>query len=77
MLNKTHVIKKQSYVQLLLWKQEIPWFFDVERNVSIEKKQNMMNLLFKASANRFCLTSKCCSLLSKIVHGRPSIKWTS
>ena len=38
MLNKTHVIKKQSYVQLLLWKQEIPWFFDVERNVSIGKK---------------------------------------
>ena len=31
--------------QLLLWKQEILWLFDVERNVSIEK-QNMMKTYF-------------------------------
>ena len=63
------------------WKQEIPWFFDVERNVSIGKKQKKTedgeNLFFKASANRFWLKLKCYSWFNKVVHGRLSIKWTS
>ena len=64
------------YVQLLLWKQEIPWLFDVERNVSIEKKktEDGENLSLKALPNRFCLTLKSCSWFDKVVHGQPSIK---
>ena len=64
------------HVQLLL--QENPWLSDVERNVSIGKKtEDGENLFFKALANRFWLTSKSCSWLNKVVHGKPSIKWPS
>ena len=27
----------QKLVQLILWKQEIPWLLDVERNMSIKR----------------------------------------
>ena len=45
--------------------------------MSIGKKQDGDNLLFKVPANRFWLTSKSCSWFNKVVYGRPSIKWTS
>ena len=46
-LNKAHVIEIK-----------VPWLFDVERNVSIEKKtEDGEDLFFKALVNRFWLTS--------------------
>ena len=48
----SNVINQQSYVQLLLWEQEIPWLFDVEKNVSVGKKtEDCENLFFEAIAN--------------------------
>ena len=48
--------------------------FDVERNMSIEKKQDGEKLFFKALVNRFWLTWKSFSWFNKVVHGQPSIK---
>ena len=59
---------------MLLWNQEIPWLFDVEKR---KKTEDGENLFYKALANRFWLTSKSCSWFNKVVHGRPSTKWTS
>ena len=67
-------------MQLLLWKQEIPLLFDVERNMSIAKKKKTEdgeNLFFKALRNRFWLATKSCSWFSKVVYGPVSIKCTS
>ena len=50
------------------------WLFDVERG---KKTEDGENVFFNALANRFWLTLKSCSWFKKIVHGRPSIKWTS
>ena len=47
------------------------------KRVNCKKTEDGENFFFKASANRFWLTSKCCSLFNKVIHGRPSIKWTS
>ena len=43
----------------------------------LEKTKDGENLHFKALVNRFWLTSKSCSWLSKVVHGRTSVKWSS
>ena len=44
----------------------------------LEKKtEDGENVFFKVSANRFCVTSESGSWFNKVVHGRPSIKWTS
>ena len=51
--------KWQFHVELLLWKQENPWLFDVQRR---KKTEDGEILFFKALANRFWLTSK-------VVHG--------
>ena len=48
--------------------------FDVVRG---KKTEDGENVFFKSLANRVCLTSKSCSWFNKVVHGRPSIKWTS
>ena len=48
-----------------------------EKHVNWKKIKDGENLLFKALANRFWLTSKSCSGLSKVVHGRPSMKRSS
>ena len=42
-----------------------------------KKTEDSENLLFKALANGFWITSKYCSWFNKVVHGRSSIKWTS
>ena len=69
-LNKAHVVE--------IWRQEIPSLFDIERNVSIGKKNSMVKICFlKLLANRFWLTSQSCSWFNKVIYGRPSIKWTS
>ena len=34
--------------------QEIPWLLDLERNVSIKKKEGGKNFLFEALPYRFC-----------------------
>ena len=55
-----------------LWKQEITWFFGIQRNMSIRKKKKMENdenILFKAVANRFRLTSKLISCLKEQQNG--------
>ena len=59
-LKKAHVIEiTKACTVTFLWKQELPWLFDVEKNVSIGKKtEDGENLFFKALTNRFWLTSK-------------------
>ena len=47
------------------------------REERVNWKKDGENLFFKASTNRFWLTSKCCSWFNKVVHDPPSIKWTS
>ena len=42
-----------------------------------KKTKDGKNIFSKAFANRFWLTSKNCLWFNKIIHGRPSIKWTS
>ena len=42
-----------------------------------KKTEDGENLLFEALDNRFWLTSKSYSWFNKVVHGQPSIKWTS
>ena len=49
-----------------LWKQEIPWLFDVERR---KKTEDGENVFFKALAKNLFLTSK-------VFYGGPTIKWT-
>ena len=69
----------QCTVQLFLWKQEILWLFDVERNMKIgaKNKKDGEKYFLKRLTNRFWFTSKSCLWLNKIVHGWPSIKRTS
>ena len=43
----------------------------------MKKTEDFENVFFKALTNRFWLTSKNCPRFSKVVCGRPSIKWTS
>ena len=45
-----------------------------ERGIKTEDDENVF---FKAIANRFWLTSKSCLWFNKVVHGQPSMKWTS
>ena len=52
---------------MLLLKQEIPWLFDAERR---KKTEDGENVFFKALDKNFCEHQK-------VVHERPSIKWTS
>ena len=49
-----------------------------EKKVNWEKNsEDGKNLFFKALANRFWLTLKSYLCFNEVVHGRPSIKWTS
>ena len=49
-----------------------------EKKVNWKKDtEDSKNLFFKALANRFWLTSKSYHWFNEVVHGRPSIKWTS
>ena len=48
-----------------------------EKHVNWKKTEDGENLLVKALANRFLLTSKSYSWFNKVVHSRPSIKRTS
>ena len=53
MLNKAHVTEiSKAYI---LWKQEIPWLFNVERR---KKTEDSENVFFKALAKHLLLTSK-------------------
>ena len=49
--------------------------------MSVEKKNRRgfvkATIFFKASANRFSLTSKSFSWFNKVGHSQPSIKWAS
>ena len=66
------------HVQLLLWKQEILWLFNVKKNMSIgNKTEDGENLFSIALANRFWITSKSYSWFNNVVYGRPSVKQTS
>ena len=47
-----------------------------EKHINL-KKQETVKIFYKALSNRFWLTSKSYSWFTKVVHGRPSIKWTS
>ena len=42
-----------------------------------KKTEHGENVFFNALSSRFWLTSKSCSWFNKVVHGQPSIKWTS
>ena len=65
------------HVQLLLWKQEILWLFNVKKNMSIgNKTEDGENLFSIALANRFWITSKSYSWFNNVVYGRPSVKQT-
>ena len=48
-----------------------------DERVNWEKKRMVKIHFLKLPANRFWLTSKCCSWFNKVVYGQPSIKWTS
>ena len=48
-----------------------------QKCVNWKKSVDGENLFFKVLANRFWLTSKACSWFNKVVHGQPSLKWTS
>ena len=39
-MNKAHVIETTKTCTVAFTKQEIPWLFDVEKNVSIGKKED-------------------------------------
>ena len=67
-LNKAHVTEIIKACIVALWKQEIPWLFDVERR---NKKQEMVKIYFLK------VLLKCFSQHQKVVYDGPSIKWTS
>ena len=73
-LNKAHLIEITKACKLLLWKQEFPSLFDIQRNVSIDKKTRLRKFYFlKLPANRFWLTTKSCSWFNKAVYVPPSM----
>ena len=63
-------MKWQRHVQLILWKQEIPWLFDVVRG---KKAEDSKHVFFKALANRFWFTSKSCSWLTLLKYNTNSL----
>ena len=79
-LNKAYMIEKaNAYIVAFMKARNFLFVRCREERINWEKKNTKdgENLFFKASANRFWLTSKCFSWFNKIVHGQPSIKGTS
>ena len=74
MLNKAHVIELTKTRTIAFMKSRNSLVVQCRER---KKTKDSGHLFFKAFANRFWLTSKNCSWSSKVVHGRPSIKWTS
>ena len=77
-LNKSHVIETTKACTVAFMKAINSLVIRCrEERINWRKKQKMVKIYFKASANRFWLTWKSCSWFSKVDNGRSSAKWTS